>query len=181
MRSCAPPFAWLLIFIIPSLVLAIFADEAYHFDYHHALLGIPQPHATFFHRPSTASRASLLYTLSEKSVLGAINPKDGSVIWRQRIADKANNVTGKTFLSAADGENTIYSAASGGIQAWDAADGRLVWEWRGNGSTKALEVSGTDDSRKDVLVLTEEEDKIAMVRKLAANTGEVVWELKDDR
>lgn len=181
MRSCVPPFAWILVFIIPSLVLAIFADEAYHLDYHHALVGIPQPRATFFHRPSAVSRASLLYTLSEKSVLGAINPRDGSVVWRQRLVDEASLVKGKAFLSALDGDNTIYSALNGGVQAWDAADGRTVWDWRGTGTTRALEVLGNDDNQKDVFMLSETDDKIAIVRKFATATGEVLWEFKDDR
>lgn len=181
MRSCPAFYVWLLVLFIPSLALAIFADEAYHIDYHHALLGIPQPHNTFFHRPSASSKASLLYTLSDKCVLGAINPKDGSIVWRQRLIERASNETGKTFLNTADGENTIYSAADEVIQAWDAADGRLVWEWRGTGRTKALEVFTTDGGQKYVLALNGEEEKIGIVRKLAADTGEVLWELKDDR
>lgn len=181
MRSCPAFYAWLLVLFIPSLALAIFADEAFHIDYHHALLGTPQPYTTFFHRPSASSKASLLYTLSDKFVLGAINPKDGSIVWRQRLIERASNETGKTFLNAADGENTIYSATDEVIQAWDAADGRLVWDWRGTGRTKALEVFTADGGQKYVLALNAEEEKTGIVRKLAADTGEVLWELKDDR
>ncbi|MCJ1261738.1 DUF1620 super [Lobaria immixta] len=180
MRSCPAFYVWLLVLFIPSLALAIFADEAYHIDYHHALLGTPQSHTTFFHRPSAISKASLLYTLSNKFVLGAINPKDGSIVWRQRLVDRANNETGEAFLSAADGENTIYSAINDGIHAWDAADGRLVWDWRGTGRAKALEVFTADGGQKYVLALYVEEGKRGIVRKLAADTGEVLWELKDD-
>lgn len=181
MRSYPALHAWLLVLSIPSLALAIFADEAYHIDYHHALLGTPQAHTTFFHRPSASSKASLLYTLSDKFVLGAINPKDGSVVWRQRLVDPASNETGKAFLSTADGEGTIYSAVNEGIQAWDAADGRLVWDWKGTGRTKALEVLPAVGGQTHVLALSGEEGKIGSVRKLAADTGEVLWELKDDR
>ncbi|MCJ1462207.1 hypothetical protein MMC07_000807 [Pseudocyphellaria aurata] len=177
MRFC---YAWLLVLSIPSLALAIFADEAYHIDYHHALLGTPQPHTTFFHRPSAISKASLLYTLSDKFVLGAVNPKDGSIIWRQRLVDKASNETGKALLNAADGDNTIYSAVNEEIQAWDAADGRSVWELRGTGRTIALEVLTADGGQKFVIALNKEEGKTGIVRKLAAETGEVLWELKDD-
>lgn len=180
MRSCPAFYAWLFVLSIQSLALAIFADEAYHIDYHHALLGTPQPHTTFFHRPSAISKASLLYTLSDKFVLGAINPKDGSIVWRQRLADGSSNDTGKAFLNAADGENTIYSAVDEGIQAWDAADGRLVWDWSGSGRTKALELFTAEGGQKHVLVLNEE-GKVGVVRKLAADTGEILWEIKDDR
>lgn len=181
MRLCPIFYAWLLILFIPSLALAIFADEAYHIDYHHALLGTPQPHTTFFHRPSAISKASLLYTLSDKFVLGAVNPKDGSIVWRQRLVDNTSNETGKALLNAADGESTIYSAVNGGIQAWDAADGRLVWDWRGTGRTIALKVFTADGGQKYVIALNKEEGKTGIVRKLAAETGEVLWELKDDR
>lgn len=181
MRSCPAFYVWLLVTFIPSLALALFADEAYHIDYHHALLGTPQSHTTFFHRPSAISKASLLYTLSDKFVLGAINPKDGSIVWRQRLVDNTSNETGKAFLNAADGENTIYSAVDEGIQAWDAADGRLVWDWRGTGKTKALEVYTAVGGQKYLLALNGEEGKIGIVRKLAADTGEVLWEFKDDR
>ncbi len=181
MRSCALPFVSLLVLFIPSLVLAVFADEAYQIDYHYALLGIPQPHTTFFHRPSAISQASLLYTLSQKYVLGAINPKDGAIVWRQRLIEGATNVTGKAFLTAADGESTLYSSVGESIQAWDATDGRLVWEWRGTGWVEALEVLMSKGDQKDVLALSEEEGNIATVTKLAAGTGEVLWELRDDR
>jgi hypothetical protein len=66
-------------------VYAIIADGAYHIDYHLALLGIPRSGNTFFHQPSASSSASLLFTISEKGVLGAVNPKDGSLVWRQSL------------------------------------------------------------------------------------------------
>ena len=181
MRSCPAFYGWLLISFIPSLALAIFADEAYHIDYHHALLGIPQSHTTFFHRPSATSKASLLYTLSDKFVLGAINPKDGSIVWRQRLVDRASNETVKAFVKTADGESKIFSAVNEGIQAWDAVDGRMVWDWRGIGRSKALEVFAADGGQKYVLSLSGEEGKMGIIRTLAAETGGVLWELKDDR
>ena len=177
MRFCAPLLVLVLPIIAPSYVRAVYEDEAYKTDYHHALLGIPQSHTTFFHRPSVASKASLLYTLSEKLVLGAINPKDGLIVWRQHLA--AGNSTSKSFLRAEEGGGAIASAVNGEVQAWNAADGRLDWAWVGAGSIKGLELS----SRKgytDVLVLHEEGSK-GVVRKLASGSGNVVWEYKDER
>src|ERR1700719_4597891 len=95
LASCAP------------LALAIFADEVNHVDFHYALLGIPSAQRTFFHRPSSSSNASLLYTLSEKSFLGAVNPKDGSIVWRQNLARWSDAAAVESFLRAGDGENTI--------------------------------------------------------------------------
>lgn len=181
MRPCALSFVSLLVLSIPSIVLAVFADEAYQLDYHYPLLGIPRAHTTFFHRPSASSKASLLYTLSQKNVLGAINPKDGAIVWRQRLGEGVTNDTASAFLSAADGENTVYSAFKDSFRAWDATDGRLVWDHTGTGLAKALEASTTDDGQADVLGLSEEEGKAALVTKLAASTGEVLWEFRDDR
>lgn len=180
MRPCALPFVSLLLLFIPSIVHAVFADEAYQLDYHYPLLGIPQAHTTFFHHPSAGSKASLLYTLSQKYVLGAINPKDGAVVWRQRLGEGVSNDTNSAFLSAADGENTIYSAFKDSVRAWDATDGRLVWDRKGTGLAKALEILTTDDGQGDVLELSEE-GKTALVTKLAASSGEVLWESRDER
>lgn len=181
MRPSALSFVSPLLLFLPSLVLAVFADEAYQLDYHYPLLGIPQAHTTFFHRPTAGSKASLLYTLSQKYVLGAINPKDGAVVWRQRLGEGVRNDTARAFLSAADGENTIYTAFKDSVRAWDATDGRLVWDRTGTGLAKALETLTTDDGHGDVLGLSEEEGKAALVTKLAASTGEVLWEFRDNR
>ena len=177
MRFCAPLLALVLPIIAPSYVHAIYEDEAYKTDYHHALLGVPLPHTTFFHRPSVASKASLLYTLSEKLILGAVNPRDGSIVWRQRLA--TGNSTSRSFLRAEEGGGAIASAVNGEVQAWNAADGRLDWGWVGAGPVKGLELL----SRKgytDVLVLNEEGSN-GVVRKLASGSGEIVWEHKDER
>lgn len=181
MRSWAWLLSPLLCSLFPPSVSAVFVDDAYQTDYHHPLLGFPQPHATFFHRPSASSKASLLYTLSERHVLGAVNPKDGSIIWRQRLVDPASNVTGRGFLGAGEGEDTIVSAIGNEVQAWDAADGRLVWAWKGHGQLKGLEVLETQSGGKDILVLCEEEGSVGVVRKLMAATGEVLWEYRDER
>ncbi len=157
---------------------AIFADEAYQTDYHHALLGFPQAHTTFFHRPSAASKASLLYTLSERLVLGALNPKDGAVIWRQRLTDRAQNETGPGLLRGGEGGNTLVSAVHEKVQTWDATDGRLVWEWIGDGRIQGLE---TIEGEGDVLAFSGGHGTTATVRRLAADTGEPQWEHTDAR
>ena len=95
--------------------------------------------------------------------------------------DPAINVTGRGFLSAGKGEDTVVSAIGDGVQAWDAADGRLVWEWKGSGLVKGLEVLETQGGAKDALVLSEEEGGVGLVRKLNTVSGEVVWEHRDTR
>ena len=181
MRLCATILLPIAAVFYASLCYAIFADEAYQTDSHHALLGLPQAHTTFFHRPSAASKASLLYTLSEKLVLGAINPKDGAVIWRQRLAESAQNYTTPGLLRAAEGGDTLVSAVGKTVQAWDATDGRLVWEWDGGDGTEVIDVAHSAEGAKQVIVLSENGGSSFVVTNLAAETGEVVWESGDTR
>lgn len=160
-------------FILP--VAATFADEAYQIDYHYPLLGPPQPHNTFFHRPSTNSKAALIYTLSERNFLGAVNPKDGVLLWRQRLLDERQNATTPALLKVGADANIVISAVEGKVQAWDAIDGRLVWESRGLGKVKAVEVLPEPTFEEDVLVVYEVDGTKAIVKRLAASSGLVKW------
>ena len=178
MRFSAQNFVAIVSLFYATLGHAIFADEAYQVDYHHALLGTPQPHTTFFHRPSAASKASLLYTLSKRLVLGAINPKDGSIIWRQQLADRAQNETIPGLLRAGEGGNTLVTAIDETVESWDATDGRLTWQWKGNGRIKSLE---TTERGNDVIIVSEAGDAPVAVRKISAETGAVLWEYRDTR
>jgi len=180
MRLDAANLLSLLLCLYSSWSLAIYADEAYHVDYHHSLLGLPQPHTTFFHRPSSNSKASLLYTLSARSVIGAVNPKDGSVLWRQRLEDQAPNKTTPSLLRAGEGADTIVSAVNGLVQAWDAVDGRLAWYWHSSAGIKALEVLAGAEGDRDVVVLGEARTEQRIFR-LSGHDGSVVWVHEDAR
>lgn len=181
MRLCATLVLPILALVSVPFTYAIFADEAYQTDYHHALLGLPQVHTTFFHRPSATSKASLLYTLSERLVLGAVNPKDGVVIWRQQLAEYAVDGTGSGLLTAAEGRDTLVSAVGRRVQSWDATDGRLVWEWKGNGEVKAIETFASAEGAKDVFALSTRDGGNTAVRKLSGDNGEVLWKFLDAR
>lgn len=169
--------------LIP-LVGGVFVDEAFQTDYHYALLGIPREQTTFFHRPQSTSTASLLYTLSEKSVVGAINPKNGSLIWRQRLSPSSASSPG--FLRAGEHQDHVISAVDGEVTAWDAWNGKAVWS---NGFADAtirdLEVLELEDrlstkGAKDAVVLFESGAR-GIVRRLDGRTGDVRWEFHDDR
>ncbi|PGH19669.1 hypothetical protein AJ80_03824 [Polytolypa hystricis UAMH7299] len=175
----------LLASIVPS-ALAIFADDAYHIDYHHALLGSPQARTTFFHKPSSSSSASLLYTLSEKLVLGAVNPKDGTIVWRQVLADSTKTKEGAAafFLRAVDGEDAVVSAIDNVVSSWGALDGKLSWENKfGDGPVTDLEILQLEEgsaaqAAKDSIVLFGGQN--GLVRRLDGGSGNVKWEYKDE-
>jgi outer membrane protein assembly factor BamB len=167
--------------IIPS-TLAVFADEAYHIDYHHQLLGLPRPSSTFFHRPRKDERASLLYTLSDQGILGAVNPGTGAVVWRQLLATNTSRTFEgdggmQGFLRAAEGEGIVISAVEGHVNAWDAMTGREVWNNEFEGMAKDLEVLETagNEEHKDALVLFEQAGK-AVLRRINGANGDVAWE-----
>jgi hypothetical protein len=169
-----------LLAILVPLTSAVFADEAYQIDYHHQLLGTPQTGKTTFHRPSPTSKASLLYTLSEKLVLGAINPKDGGVVWRQWLQDDRQDENETGFLKAVDGEDLVVSAVGNHVRAWDAADGRLSWDWSGDGPVRSLEVVDIEGLKGDVLAITEADGK-SIITRLGASSGKVLWSHNDER
>jgi hypothetical protein len=197
----------LCVFFLPPAAHAVFLDEAYRTDFHYALFGSPGEHATFFHRPQPASPAALLYTLSEKLVVGAVNPQNGSIVWRQQLllqpgsaasSSSSSSTSAGGFLRAVDGQDTVISALGGQVTAWDAWTGKEVWsnEFGGgddNGAVvRALEVIALDDrlSRrrkgvKDTLALfsgtAEGEGGNGIVRRLSGRTGNVLWEFIDDR
>ncbi|KAL5325101.1 hypothetical protein ACEPPN_006223 [Leptodophora sp. 'Broadleaf-Isolate-01'] len=160
--------------ILPG-TLAVFADEAYAVDYHHELLGLPKPHTTFFHRPRKEDKASLLYTLSDLGVLGAVHPGTGKVLWRQVLGAENG------FLRPVEGENVVASGAGRRVDAWDAMSGKEIWGNAFLGTVKDLEVmesAAADNAPKDILALFEEEGK-GVLRKLKGKNGDVAWEYKD--
>ena len=176
MRFGALPF---FTFLAPTLFTrsthAIFADEAFHLDYQHSLLGTPQEQKTFFHRPSTDSKGSLLYTLSERNVLGAVNPKDGYLLWRHPLCDGCSKETTKSVLETRDGLDTLLTSIDGRIQAWSAADGRLIWEKQEPGKVKALKVVISDEGETTVFVLTEIGASGSNIYSLSGGSGDLNW------
>ena len=127
MRLSTAFFSCLLslsLLFLPSF--AVTQDEAYETDWHIPLIGISLRHSTFFHRPQPNSKASLLYTLTDKKVIAAINPRDGALVWRQSVSKDALGFdTGTVKAWPADGK--VISAAGTTLRAWDATDGRLLW------------------------------------------------------
>lgn len=177
--------AALLFAVCVSPAAAIYPDEVNHIDFHHALLGTPSPSSTFFLKPSSASNASLLYTLSEKLILGAVNPRDGSLVWRQNLSQLAGSAAGG-LLSGEDGNNAVVGAAGGYVLSWGAQDGKLIWEKRfTEGVVADLELLELQDAKatagvKDTIALFGSEGA-GVVRRLDGDSGSVKWEYKDDR
>jgi outer membrane protein assembly factor BamB len=183
----------LLFAVLASIVSvhAIFSDDAYHIDYHQALLGVPQSQNTFFLRPQPSSSASLVYTLSNKAVLGAVNPKDGSLVWRHALAGEpvANGTSAR--LVAAEGDGKVISSFGPDVSVWDALDGKLVWAETVPGTTRILGLElvsspsrGSSANVVDVVALAGDEHATGSptkIRKLAGDDGRSLWEYSDDR
>jgi hypothetical protein len=180
------------LFFLP-LTSAIFADDAYTIDYHEALLGQPQSHTTFFHKPQSSTNASLLYTVSDKAVLGAINPKDGAVLWRQALSPTGpvNNATRKSFLVAGEGAGQVTSAYESSVRTWDALDGKLIWE-HNLGEDQIIhslqavpvlgETNGQGGQTQDLVVLARSHDGISsIVVRLAGDGSGVRWKHTEER
>ncbi|KAI1105990.1 DUF1620-domain-containing protein [Jackrogersella minutella] len=165
-----------LLLALPAAVRAVFKDEVGHIDYHHELLGVPQRETTFFHRPRPQDKASLLYTLSDLGILGAVNPGNGAVVWRQQLS---RNITdGGGHLRAGEDETWLATALGSSVHAWDALSGRNVWTLDFDGEVKDLEVMEmTENDRKDVLAL-HEEDGTTVARRIHGTEGRVVWEYR---
>lgn len=162
---------------LPAAVRAVFRDEVGDVDYHFDLVGIPQRETTFFHKPRPEDKASLLYTLSDVGVLGAVNPGSGSVVWRQLI--NGNITNGGGHLRAGDSETWLASAYGSSVHAWEAISGRNIWRKDFNGEVKDLEVMEvTETGSKDVLVLYNE-DGSTTLRRLSSTDGKVLWEFKE--
>lgn len=148
-----------LLFFVP--VLAVFKDDAYVTDWHKALIGPSLQSSTFFQRPHAASKATLIYTLTSRSVLAAINPKDGEIVWRQSL--DISDYDGV----ARSGSGVVVAAVGGSIKSFDAANGKLAWS--NDFSGLALDVRATENS---VVVLFDDRT----VRMLDGKTGAVKWE-----
>ncbi len=168
-----------LLLALPAAVRAVFRDEVGHIDFHHELLGLPQRETTFFHRPRRDERASLLYTLTDLGVLGAVNPSNGAVVWRQLLNANTSGVYGGGHLRAGEDEPWLASASGGSVQAWEATSGRNVWSLDFRGAVKDLEVLElTGGSRKDVLAL-HGEDGSTVARRIHGAEGRVLWEYRE--
>jgi outer membrane protein assembly factor BamB len=163
-------------------VAAIFEDDAYHIDFHYALLGLPKHEATFFQKPYAGSKASLLYSISQNQTIGAINPKDGALVWRQHFPTEPH---GQGHLRSGHEQDTVISAIGGRIAAWSAADGRLVWETSMPGAVvEDLEILEQEDG----MTINEAKDAVVLlsagthgVKRLDGKTGQTKWTFEDTR
>ncbi|KAI9711482.1 MAG: hypothetical protein M1820_002045 [Bogoriella megaspora] len=172
--------AWTLLFL--PTALAVYADDAYSVDYHLALLGLPHQHTTFFQPPYQGSKASLLYSLSERNILGAINPKDGSIVWRQPLQSTSNATKG--FLRASQDADTVVTAVDGQVAAWSASDGRAVWvHTPGSAPVHDLEILEIETGKarteggKDAILLVGGSN--SYMKRIDGTTGRIRWEYED--
>jgi len=173
-------------FLLASTALAVYVDEAGQIDYHYALLGLPSLETTFFHQPSASSKATLIYTFTESGVAGAVNPKDGSVVWRQQIGQRDDATTeSRQILRAGENQDTVVCAASQTVSAWSSTDGRSVWQRVFDGSVvdlEVLEMPQGDSAKvaKDTVALYKSA-KGSTLQRLDGKTGAMVWTYDEER
>ncbi|USP77706.1 hypothetical protein yc1106_04980 [Curvularia clavata] len=162
---------------------AVFEDEAYHIDFHYALLGLPTAQATFFQKPYAGSKASLLYSISQNHTVAAVNPKDGALVWRHHLPAAPSDIG---HLRAGSEQDTVISAIGQRVTAWSASDGRLAWETTTAGAhVEDLEILEQEDgmsidAAQDALVLLAT-DAGPSVKRLDGKTGRAKWTFEDTR
>lgn len=147
----------------------------------------PSPDSTFFLKPSAASNASLLYTLSDKLLVGAVNPRDGALVWRQNLSRSAHPPTGGAgLLRGLDGNDALVGAAGNYISSWSAQDGKVGWEKRfTEGVVTDIELLELEDATatsgvRDTIAVAGN-DGTGIVSRLDGTTGKSLWEYKDAR
>ncbi|KAF8462055.1 hypothetical protein BDZ91DRAFT_699208 [Kalaharituber pfeilii] len=150
-----------------SPAFAVIKDEAYEIDWHIPVVGNSIRPSTFFHRPQIDSKASLLYTLTDRKVLAALHPRDGSLVWRQSIAEDVATAEPGTF-TARPAEGKVISAGGKAVKAFDAADGRLLWATEFSQAVRDVRIS----KEQDAVVLCAD----GSVRRLDGTTGSVINE-----
>lgn len=199
---------WTLLVFRIICVYGVFVDEAYRSDYHQALLGIPRSDNTFFSRPTASTNASLLYTLSDKDVLGAVNPKDGSLVWRQPLSSQfalsqiAGGASQSTYAKQQrtarensgipsgilkdEGGSIVWAYHGSTVLAFDAAGGKLLWRKflptheHIIGAQLVLSANSVrENNLADLVVLYQNEGTV--LARLDGSTGSIMWEVVDSR
>ncbi|KAI5310909.1 hypothetical protein KEM55_002376 [Ascosphaera atra] len=172
--------------VLISSSFALFSDEAYEIDYHHGLIGKPllasgaspaSEDLFLLAKPTWDSRASLIYTLSEKLVLGAVKPKDGAAVWRQELGHfVAQGEDNKAFLKAADRGDTIVTGVGRTVSSWAAMNGRFGWSKTLDGTLVDVEV--IEGSAGDIATLSQTGSD-SEVQLLHHDRGMALWTFKD--
>ncbi|EWC44538.1 hypothetical protein DRE_06710 [Drechslerella stenobrocha 248] len=159
--------------LVISPCQAVFKDEAFHTDFQLQLFGTPlDPSSTFFHQAAAGKVGSLLYTLSNRLVIGAINPKDGSQVWRQQLGQgtvvETEALSKSAFLRKSK-DGRVVSVFGKTISLWDAATGRAIWEF-----SSSLEVADvvTAEPENQLVVAFKNGD----VKAFQLGSGGLLWE-----
>lgn len=156
--------ALLLVVHLPSSA-AVLKDDAYEVDWHIPLIGLALPGSTFFAHPSPESKASLIYTITARAILAALNPKDGEIVWRHQLVEDPQAAGRLT-----SGAGIVVATIGKDVSAFEMSAGKLVWE-------NFLEKEVTDvkvTASNNAVVLLED----GTVVFLEPQTGDVLWKRK---
>lgn len=165
-RGLSPVSALLsaLLLLLP-FTAAVLKDDAYEVDWHMPLIGLALPGSTFFQHPSPETKASLIYTITARAIVAALNPKDGEIVWRHQLLEDPK-IAGKL----ASGDGVVVASIGKDLKTFEAATGKLVWEISLPEEIKDVKV--TKDNNAVVLL---EDGTVAF---LESQTGDVAWKRK---
>lgn len=125
----------------------------------------------------------MLFTLTDKSLFGAVNPKDGSIVWRQQLHSVSNS---SNAVLRAGGDNVLATAAGSQVATWQASDGRLIWSHDYGQDVVVKDAiflgvkgEGSAIGSQDILVLYQ--GASSGIERRDLETGEVKWQYTDAR
>lgn len=128
----------------------------------------PGPKST----PAIAS--GRVFTLGISGILSALDLETGKLLWRTSPADPLP-LYGTATSPIADGAQVVAFTGGhgrGALTAFDAASGRVRWQWAGDGPGYATPVVATLAGTRQIV--TQSQRRVIGVQ---ADTGRLLWEI----
>lgn len=176
---------FLLISFFSSLSRAIPADSAYHRDYHHALIGTPLRHSTFFFNPSSppVGSGSRLYSISKNAAVGAVDLANGTTLWRQHEDNQDVHLgEDSLLLKPLFNRELVIGAIGDELSAWLATNGRIAWRRNIAPGSSVVDIQGADDVRaSEAFVLAQNANAKGSSVSRYSDSGNLLWNFDDAR
>ncbi|KAM0786085.1 hypothetical protein ACM66B_006896 [Microbotryomycetes sp. NB124-2] len=155
--------------------LALASTHTPSFDLHVPFVGATapatsarQPLHRFLHAQDaqTGRKRALLVTVTDADVVAAVEPRNGSLVWRQRYSSESR-INHQTCSAA----RVLVSHGHARVDSVDAYFGRTVWTHQAPSASGNVNVlCWPQRNSHDVIVAS---DKV--VQRLSGQSGEVLW------